>query len=207
MDLLFEFVNIDDNKKKKLTENKPLSAFFDRVTSREAVLSQRTEDGESTMSGLTESYRLRGMWTIGIAGKGNIDEALECISGQAAITIEPIASGMYIRIDGGNASSSALINAVGRIVQILSVQSSAMSELDANSGVPVEIYYRPPISNDELLHGIKHSKEHFDQTLSDITEYDSYCAKHPDFKNQITIHATKNILQTYDKCTAEASFL
>ena len=54
MDLLFEFVNIDDNKKKKLTENKPLSAFFDRVTSREAVLSQRTEYGESTMSGLTE---------------------------------------------------------------------------------------------------------------------------------------------------------
>ena len=53
---------------------------------------------------------------------------------------------MYIRIDGGNASSSALINAVGRIVQILSDQSSAMSELDANSGVPVEIYYRPPIS-------------------------------------------------------------
>lgn len=146
MDLLFEFVNIDDNKKKKLTENKPLSAFFDRVTSREAVLSQRTECGESTMSGLTESYRLRGMWTIGIVGKGNIDEALECISGQAAIKIEPIASGMYIRIDGGNASSSALINAVGRIVQILSVQSSAMSELDANSGVPVEIYYRPPIS-------------------------------------------------------------
>lgn len=67
--------------------------------------------------------------------------------------------------------------------------------------------YRILHFNDELLHGIKHSKEHFDQTLSDITEYDSYCAKHPDFKNQITIHATKNILQTYDKCTAEASFL
>lgn len=71
----------------------------------------------------------------------------------------------------------------------------------------VSCRYRILHFNDELLHGIEHSKEHFDQTLSDITEYDSYCAKHPEFKNQITIHATKNILQTYDKCTAESSFL
>lgn len=61
--------------------------------------------------------------------------------------------------------------------------------------------------NDEILHHITHSKEHFDQVLSDITEYDTYCAKHPDFRNQITVHASKNISRTYDKCTEESSFL
>nr|DAG45249.1 MAG TPA: hypothetical protein [Caudoviricetes sp.] len=61
--------------------------------------------------------------------------------------------------------------------------------------------------NDELLHRETHTKEHFDQVLSDITAYDSYCKQHPEFQNQITVHASKNILQTYDKCTAESSFL
>lgn len=76
-----------------------------------------------------------------------------------------------------------------------------------NERYAVNCRYRILHFNDELLHGTKHSKEHFDQTLSDITEYDAYCARHPEFKNQITIHATKNILQTYDKCTEESSFL
>lgn len=61
--------------------------------------------------------------------------------------------------------------------------------------------------NDEILHGQKHTKEHFDQALSDITTYNSYCDAHKDFKNQITVHATENILKTYDTCMEEHSFL
>ena len=38
--------------------------------------------------------------------------------------------------------------------------------------------------NDELLQKIKHSKEMFDDTLKDITDYDNYCRTHPDFKNK-----------------------
>jgi hypothetical protein len=99
-----------------------------------------------------------------------------------------------------------------KLDRIMAQQMQTQDKLEKHIAQDNERYaiscrYRILHFNDELLHGIKHSKEHFDQTLSDITEYDSYCAKHPDFKNQITIHATKNILQTYDKCTAEASFL
>ena len=35
---------------------------------------------------------------------------------------------------------------------------------------------------DEVLHGAEHSKEHFDQILLDITEYENYCDEHKDFK-------------------------
>lgn len=61
--------------------------------------------------------------------------------------------------------------------------------------------------NDEILHKRNHTKEHFDQALSDITDYNNYCDSHPDFKNQITVHAAANILQTYDKCMEEGAFL
>ena len=60
---------------------------------------------------------------------------------------------------------------------------------------------------EEILRGIRHTKEHFDQALSDITDYNNYCDTHRDFKNQITVHAAANILQTYDKCMEEGGFL
>ena len=60
---------------------------------------------------------------------------------------------------------------------------------------------------DEILHGMEHSKEHFDEILQDITEYNTYCAEHPDFKNQMTVTTTKLIISQYEKCVREKSFL
>lgn len=61
--------------------------------------------------------------------------------------------------------------------------------------------------NDEILHNQQHSKEHFDQILIDISNYELYCAKHPDFKNNIAKLAIKNVEATYTKCLNENSFL
>ena len=61
--------------------------------------------------------------------------------------------------------------------------------------------------NDELIHGTRHSKEHFDQILIDISEYESYCSKHEDFKNNIAKMAIKHIKDTYEKCVDKNSFL
>lgn len=52
---------------------------------------------------------------------------------------------------------------------------------------------------DELLHEIRHSKEHFDQILSDIDEYEKYCFEHPEFKNNKTVIAKKRIIDVYTK--------
>lgn len=61
--------------------------------------------------------------------------------------------------------------------------------------------------NDEILHKQRHSKEHFDQIITDISNYELYCEKHPDFKNNIAKLAIENVEATYAKCLNEKSFL
>ena len=50
---------------------------------------------------------------------------------------------------------------------------------------------------DEVLHGVEHSKEHFDQILLDITEYNLYCKDHPNFQNDMTVMTTQQIKKSY----------
>lgn len=60
---------------------------------------------------------------------------------------------------------------------------------------------------DELLHGVDHSKEHFDQILLDISKYEHYCNDHPDYPNGKAIATIQQIKKTYQKCLDENSFL
>lgn len=60
---------------------------------------------------------------------------------------------------------------------------------------------------DEILHDVRHSKEHFDQILLDITEYEKYCKDHPEFKNNMTEITTSRIKSTYEQCLEDHSFL
>lgn len=60
---------------------------------------------------------------------------------------------------------------------------------------------------DELLHGVKHSKEHFDQILLDISKYEHYCDSHPEYLNNIANATIKQIKKTYQKCLQNNDFL
>lgn len=60
---------------------------------------------------------------------------------------------------------------------------------------------------DEILHDVKHSQEHFNQVLMDITEYEEYCSKHPEFRNNVTGITTKRIMETYERCLKDNNFL
>ncbi len=58
---------------------------------------------------------------------------------------------------------------------------------------------------DEVQHSVRHSKESFDQVMSDITYYESYCKNNPKFLNNmigIVIKHIKNVyarqLETHD---------
>ena len=61
--------------------------------------------------------------------------------------------------------------------------------------------------NDELLQKVRHSKEMFDDILSDISDYDRYCRAHPDFVNQKAVFAEQNVGEAYKKCMEENDFL
>lgn len=61
--------------------------------------------------------------------------------------------------------------------------------------------------NDEILHNVKHTKEHFDQILIDIDTYEEYCQSHPNYKNNIACLAIDRIRKAYQKCCEEGTFL
>ena len=60
---------------------------------------------------------------------------------------------------------------------------------------------------DEVLHGIPHSKEGYDNILLDIDSYEEYCEKHPGYKNNIAVQTIKHIKKTYQKHLDNDSFL
>jgi len=61
--------------------------------------------------------------------------------------------------------------------------------------------------SDEIMHGVRHSEESFNQALQDITVYEKYCEGHSDYKNARAKVAIANIQSTYEHCVKEGSFL
>lgn len=60
---------------------------------------------------------------------------------------------------------------------------------------------------DDLLHGIKHSKEHFHHVLLAISTYENYCDEHPDYLNNVAAATIEQIKKTYQKCLETNDFL
>ena len=91
-------------------------------------------------------------------------------------------------------------------IQNLSSEMDQMKADDAETKAE-DARFRILRFNDEILHGMNHSKEHFEQTIMDIENYDAYCKDHPDFKNHITKISSKRILSEYEKNLENHSFL
>lgn len=60
---------------------------------------------------------------------------------------------------------------------------------------------------DECRRDVKHSSEHFDSILDDITFYKKFCDSHQAFKNEKAVHSIKYIEEVYDKTKKENSFI
>lgn len=61
--------------------------------------------------------------------------------------------------------------------------------------------------NDELVDDRKHTKEHFDEILSIIDDYEKYCRTHEGYKNNKCGHAIANINRVYDERLEKHDFL
>lgn len=88
------------------------------------------------------------------------------------------------------------------VVSLQSDVSSLASTVDENKAIDDERYavacrVRILRFGDEVRIGQKHSKEGYDQVLSDIDVYDSYCRDHDEFKNGKTIVTTHKIKEAY----------
>lgn len=60
---------------------------------------------------------------------------------------------------------------------------------------------------DEVCAGQKHSESHYEDILDDISEYEQYCARHPDFKNSRGGIAMQEIEETYKRIKSKGGFL
>lgn len=61
--------------------------------------------------------------------------------------------------------------------------------------------------NDEILHKIKHTREHFLEILLDVDEYEKYCNLHPEYPNNRAELAMENIKKVFQECEKENNFL
>ena len=60
---------------------------------------------------------------------------------------------------------------------------------------------------DEVYQQERHSKEYFDDVLSDIDNYEKYCEQHPEFRNNRTTMSAGRIREIYSHLMETHGFL
>lgn len=133
---------------------------------------------------------------------GRITIALAGLSVIIQITPIKISPWTWIAKKIGRAVNSEVIAEVDGLKRDVFNMKNEMEEQFAK-GTRVKILR----FGDEILHGQKHSREHFDEVLQSITDYRNYCNEHPEFLNQMTEATTKIILETYETCARDHTFL
>ena len=98
---------------------------------------------------------------------------------------------------------SAVAKAIGRAINGEVIAKVDQLERDLVAMKAAQILH----FGDETIHGVRHTKEHFDQILRDITSYEQYCENHPHFENNTTVLTSRRIKDIYEECMATADFL
>lgn len=82
-----------------------------------------------------------------------------------------------------------------KIDKIMEIVTEVSERVDTNSATNART--RILRFDDELINGVHHSREYFQQTLEEINVYEAYCARHPDYKNNACILAIEHIRRVY----------
>lgn len=85
---------------------------------------------------------------------------------------------------------------------------SSMKILQSNFEINVANSCRQRILrfNDEILEGVSHTKEFYDEVLVDIDKYEKYCKAHPEYPNNKAILSIENIKHTYKESLEKNEF-
>ena len=102
----------------------------------------------------------------------------------------------------GNKLNGEVMEQVGELKISVQAVKNRQEEMEAKSARVRILRF-----GDEIYLGQKHSKEHFDNILSDIKTYNTYCRDHPNFENERTKITEAQIKATYQHCLNEHSFL
>ena len=138
----------------------------------------------------------------------NINEVVA--GGGVVIVIMTLIQITPIRIDPWSSIARAIGRAInGEVIQKVEKLNLDLLEMKAVEDERDAIYARTEILRfgDELYINTRHTKERFNQILSDITKYEKYCSAHPDFQNDQAVMTITNIKETYQKCLEKHNFL
>ena len=102
----------------------------------------------------------------------------------------------------GRAINGEVLEKVGKLEKEMQGVRSGMAEEKA-----INCRARILRFGDECLHGERHTKDHFDQTLRDIAAYERYCEDHPEFENNVTELTSDRIKEIYRRCLDNNDFL
>lgn len=106
------------------------------------------------------------------------------------------------RHDDKKGKNKEILDAIGRL-------SDELAQVKEDADRREAVLSRTHILrfDDELINGIKHSKEYFCQQLHDIDVYEQYCESHRDFQNSYAVMAIAHIRSTYKECLEENKFI
>ncbi len=102
----------------------------------------------------------------------------------------------------GRAINGEVLDKVNKLEQDIQKMQTTEDERDAKAARTRVLRF-----GDEIIHGVRHSKEHFDDILMDISNYERYCAEHPRFENDRMQITVQHIKSTYRKCMEDHNFL
>lgn len=96
-----------------------------------------------------------------------------------------------------------------KIMDMIQTLEEKIDKLDSQMSEDGAITARVRILKfmDELLEGRRHTKDSYDQVMTDITNYNKYCKSHPDFKNNQTESTIEYINKNYQERLEKHDFL
>ena len=105
--------------------------------------------------------------------------------------------------------NSEVLRKIGELDQKIDDLGKKIDEVDQKGEERGAIQSRVRILRfmDEILEGRRHSKDSYDQVMSDITFYNQYCGDHPMFRNNQTESTVEYIKKNYQERLEKHDFL
>ena len=91
---------------------------------------------------------------------------------------------------------------IGDLEKKIDAEHDSMGEYKARQSRGRILRFGDEIRNEQL-----HTKEHFDDILMDIDEYERYCESHKEFRNGISVQTINYIRKVYEKRLEKNDFL
>lgn len=108
-----------------------------------------------------------------------------------------------------NTDKAEILKAISELKEEVDEIKQSTKDIEENRQRDVAVERRVRILRfaDEIMHEQKHSREHFEQILDDITVYQNYCKKHESFKNEMAVSSIEIIRDNFKERMRKNDFI